>query len=85
MAAIDERTTTGVSFSLTDEQKELRALAREFAEKEIRPFEREYDEKMQHPVDVILATPTLSDAERAAILGGNAARLFGMELTKAAR
>jgi acyl-CoA dehydrogenase len=53
MAAIDERTATGVSFQLTDEQKELRALAREFAEKEIRPFEHACDENMQHPVDVI--------------------------------
>jgi aminocarboxymuconate-semialdehyde decarboxylase len=33
----------------------------------------------QHPVDMILATPTLSDAERTAILGGNAARLFGLK------
>ena len=30
-------TAAGVSFALTDEQKELRALAREFAEKEMRP------------------------------------------------
>ncbi|MGD0714112.1 MAG: acyl-CoA dehydrogenase family protein [Gaiellaceae bacterium] len=42
-----------MSFALTDEQKALRDLAREFAEKEIRPKEREYDEKMQHPADVI--------------------------------
>jgi acyl-CoA dehydrogenase len=53
MVAIDQTTATGVSFSLTDEQKELRALAREFAEKEIRPHEAECDEKMRHPVDVI--------------------------------
>ncbi|HUZ16703.1 MAG TPA: acyl-CoA dehydrogenase family protein [Gaiellaceae bacterium] len=53
MAAIDERTATGVSFALTDEQKELRALAREFAEKEIRPREAECDENMRHPADVI--------------------------------
>src|SRR5579871_425591 len=53
MAAIDERTATGVSFSLTDEQKELRALAREFAEKEIRPLEAECDVAMRHPVEVI--------------------------------
>jgi acyl-CoA dehydrogenase len=46
-------TETGVSFALTDEQKELRALAREFAEKEIRPLEAECDEKMRHPVEVI--------------------------------
>jgi acyl-CoA dehydrogenase len=45
--------TTGVSFALTDEQKELRALAREFAQKEIRPKAAEYDERMQHPADVI--------------------------------
>ena len=32
-----EQATGGVSFALTDEQKELRALAREFASKEIRP------------------------------------------------
>src|SRR6202011_193693 len=31
-----------------------------------------------HPVDLIFATTTLSDEEKAAILGGNAARLFGM-------
>ncbi|MGH3078572.1 MAG: acyl-CoA dehydrogenase family protein, partial [Gaiellaceae bacterium] len=34
----------GVSFALTPEQRELRALAREFAEKEIRPKAAEYDE-----------------------------------------
>jgi predicted TIM-barrel fold metal-dependent hydrolase len=32
----------------------------------------------EHPVDLIFATTTLSDEEKAAILGGNAARLFGM-------
>src|SRR3954454_7995471 len=44
---------TGVSFALTDEQKALRRLAREFSEKEIRPKEAEYDEHMRHPADVI--------------------------------
>jgi acyl-CoA dehydrogenase len=53
VAAIDSSTATGVSFSLTDEQKELRALAREFAEKEIRPLEAECDVAMRHPVEVI--------------------------------
>jgi len=53
VAAIDETTAAGVSFALTEEQKELRRLARDFAAKEIRPKEAEYDEKMQHPVDVI--------------------------------
>jgi acyl-CoA dehydrogenase len=51
--AIMETTATGVSFALTDEQKELRALAREFAEKEIRPKAAEYDEHQTHPADVI--------------------------------
>ena len=46
-------TEAGISFALTDEQKELRALAREFAEKEIRPKSAEYDEHQTHPADVI--------------------------------
>src|SRR3981189_801788 len=33
----------------------------------------------EHPVDHVLATTTLTDKERAAILGGNAARLFGIK------
>jgi predicted TIM-barrel fold metal-dependent hydrolase len=32
-----------------------------------------------HPVDHIFATKTLSDAEKVAILGGNAAKLFGLK------
>jgi len=46
-------TAGGVSFALTDEQKALRELAREFAEKEIRPRAAEYDEHSTHPADVI--------------------------------
>jgi acyl-CoA dehydrogenase len=53
MATIEESVATGVSFELTDEQKGLRALAREFAEKEIRPKAAEYDEHQTHPADVI--------------------------------
>jgi acyl-CoA dehydrogenase len=53
MATIEHGAATGVSFALTDEQKALRELAREFAAKEIRPKEAEYDAKMHHPVDVI--------------------------------
>src|SRR5262245_2654577 len=33
----------------------------------------------QHPVDYVFATTTLSDDEKAAILGGNAARLLGLK------
>src|SRR5436853_2000138 len=53
MAAIEETVTGGVSFALTDEQKELRALAREFAAGEIRPVAAEHDVHMRHPVEVI--------------------------------
>jgi acyl-CoA dehydrogenase len=53
VATIDETTAAGVSFALTEEQKELRRLARDFAAGEIRPKEAEYDVKMQHPADVI--------------------------------
>ena len=53
MAAIDERAATGVSFALTEEQTELRRLARSFAEREIRPHEAEYDVEMRHPTDLI--------------------------------
>jgi predicted TIM-barrel fold metal-dependent hydrolase len=33
----------------------------------------------QHPVDHVFATTTLSDKQKAAILGGNAAHLFGLK------
>src|SRR5690242_17619214 len=55
MAAVEQEQHTGVSFALTDEQKELRALAREFATKEIRPKAAAYDVDMTHPADVIAA------------------------------
>jgi acyl-CoA dehydrogenase len=53
MAAIDETTATGVSFALTEEQKELRRLAHSFAKREIRPREAECDAEMRHPAEVI--------------------------------
>ncbi len=53
MATIEQAVVGGVSFALTDEQKELRALAREFATKEIRPVAAEHDVAMRHPADVI--------------------------------
>ena len=53
MAMIETGLASGVSFALTDEQRELRALAREFAEKEIRPKAAEYDEHQTHPADVV--------------------------------
>jgi acyl-CoA dehydrogenase len=54
MVAIDESTATGVSFALTEEQKELRRLAHMFAEREIRPHEAEHDADMRHPADLIV-------------------------------
>jgi acyl-CoA dehydrogenase len=53
MASVETTVTGGVSFALTDEQRELRALAREFAAREIRPKAAEYDVAMTHPADVI--------------------------------
>ena len=52
MATI-EQVASGISFALSEEQKALRALAREFAEREIRPKAAKYDEHQTHPVDVI--------------------------------
>src|SRR5881227_3080978 len=52
MAAIEQQ-VGGVSFALTDEQKELRALAREFAAGEIRPVAAEHDVAMRHPAELI--------------------------------
>jgi acyl-CoA dehydrogenase len=53
MAIVEQMTTGGVSFELSDEQRDLRALAHDFAEKEIRPRAAEYDEHSTHPEDVI--------------------------------
>ena len=53
MALAEEIGVRGISFELTPEQRELRALARQFAEQEIRPRAAEYDEQSTHPADVI--------------------------------
>ena len=42
-----------VDFTLTDEQKDLRELAHDFAEKEIRPVAREYDRDAILPHEII--------------------------------
>src|SRR5439155_23457108 len=85
MAAI-ESTSTGVSFGLTEEQRALRELAREFAEKEIRPKAAEYDEHQTHPADVIakahevgLMNPHLPEELGGAGLGGVESVLIGEE------
>jgi acyl-CoA dehydrogenase len=53
MAMVETGVAGGVSFALTPEQRELRALARDFAAKEIRPKAAEYDEQQTHPADII--------------------------------
>jgi acyl-CoA dehydrogenase len=53
MTMIEHQVATGISFALTEEQKALRDLARDFAEKEIRPKAAEYDEHSTHPADII--------------------------------
>ena len=42
-----------VDFTLTDEQKDLREMAHDFAEKEIRPVAWEYDKEGTWPEDVL--------------------------------
>jgi len=53
VATIEEAVAAGISFALSDEQRALRELAREFAEREIRPRAAEYDENSTHPADVV--------------------------------
>ena len=86
MAAVDTA-VGGVSFALTDEQKELRALAHEFAAKEIRPVAAEYDEHQTHPADVIakahdigLMNPHIPEELGGPGLGGFEGVLIGEEL-----
>jgi acyl-CoA dehydrogenase len=92
MAAIQEAVTTatatGVSFELSAEQRELRRLAREFAEKEIRPKAAEYDENSTHPADVVakahevgLMNPHLPEAYGGLGLPGFDGMLVGEELS----
>ena len=42
-----------ISFELTDEQRELKAFAREFAERELRPIARECDEREEFPPELL--------------------------------
>ena len=51
-----------VDFSLTDEQREIQALAHEFARREIRPVAAEYDEREEMP------WPVLEKAARVGLL-----------------
>ena len=86
--ATNQTVASGVSFALTEEQKELRALAREFADKEIRPVAAEYDERSTHPADVIarahevgLMNPHLPEEHGGLGLRGFEGMLIGEELS----
>src|SRR6266511_2398218 len=88
MAILEEVATGGISFALSDEQRALRDLAREFAEKEIRPKAAEYDEHATHPADVIvkahevgLMNVHLPEEYGGAGLPGFAGMLIGEELS----
>src|SRR3954452_24575325 len=81
-----ETVSTGISFALSDEQKALRELAREFARKEIRPLAAEYDEHSTHPADVIakaheigLMNPHIPEELGGAGLNGFDSMLIGEE------
>ncbi len=87
MAATRESVGMGVSFQLTEEQRALRELAREFAEKEIRPVAAEHDEHQTHPAEVIakahqvgLMNPHIPEELGGAGLGALEGALIGEEL-----
>src|SRR5215207_3975188 len=90
VTAIEESmaTQTGISFALTDEQRELRRLAREVAEKELRPKAAEYDEHQTHPADIVakahevgLMNPHIPEEYGGLGLNGFAGMLIGEELS----
>jgi acyl-CoA dehydrogenase len=89
MTTIEHKIATGVSFSLTEEQRALRELAREFAEREIRPKAAEYDEHSTHPADIIekaheigLMNPHVPEEYGGAGLSGFDGMLIGEELSR---
>ena len=45
----------GISFRPTAEQRELQALAHEFAERELRPIAPEWDEREDFPPELLAA------------------------------
>ncbi|MCW2956491.1 MAG: acdA [Thermoleophilia bacterium] len=46
-------TSTGISFEITDDQKEFQSLAHDFAEREIRPVAAEADRSQTLPIEVL--------------------------------
>lgn len=53
MAASSSSLSSGISFTLTPEQRELQELAHEFAEQELRPIAPEWDARDDFPPDLL--------------------------------
>lgn len=49
----ETRIAAGIGFTLTEEQRELQALAHEFAERELRPIALEWDEREDFPRELL--------------------------------
>jgi alkylation response protein AidB-like acyl-CoA dehydrogenase len=49
---MEETAVTGYSTSLSEEQQQIRQLARDFAEQEIRPIVMEFDESQEFPAEI---------------------------------
>ena len=49
---IDESNFHGISFKLSDEQREIQQLARRFAKDEMIPKEKHYDQTMEYPKEI---------------------------------
>ena len=49
----ETRTAAGIGFTLTEEQRELQALAHGFAERELRPIALEWDEREDFPRELV--------------------------------
>ncbi|MDX2161226.1 MAG: acyl-CoA dehydrogenase family protein [bacterium] len=50
---VDTLLSSGVAFELTDEQKMLQKMAREFAEREIIPVAEHFDRSAEFPIEII--------------------------------
>ena len=65
-----------ISFRLTEEQRELQALAHEFAERELRPIAREWDDRDDFPPGLLAKAASVGLASYAVPVefGGGGAR-----------
>ncbi|ETW02251.1 hypothetical protein H310_05803 [Aphanomyces invadans] len=70
-ATIDESKLNGVSFKLTDTQREFQHLARKFAREEMIPQEKHYDQTMEYP------KPIFDKAWELGLVNGHIPEKFG--------